>query len=124
MACRGEQACISDCSRVFDEALEKCPCHDGCPNGCPCPDYECPVVDKFTNSSVLILDTSTYGTARLTPVITDLNANVDTETIFKIEDDTDVFFSCGVKFKGYFYIFGGLNESRRKISRIEGCSLS
>ena len=80
-------------------------------------------MDKFTNSSVLILDTSSYGTARLTPVITDLNANVDTETIFKIEDDTDVFFSCGVKFNGYFYIFGGLNESRRKISRIEGCSL-
>ena len=37
----GDYECFQDCGRVYDQELEKCPCRPGCPNGCPCPEFQC-----------------------------------------------------------------------------------
>ena len=42
LACdAGDIVCLAMCSRQLDEDMIKCPCQTGCPNGCPCPNYEC-----------------------------------------------------------------------------------
>ena len=40
-ACQNDPACVSQCSRTYDENLKSCPCQEHCPNGCPCSSYEC-----------------------------------------------------------------------------------
>ena len=147
-ACKGDQSCISDCSRELDGKLNSCPCHDGCPAGCPCPDYECPdnecpdgvcptttsviittAPPSSANSSVLILNTSRVSMSRTRPIITDINGQVDSSNRFEIESDAHAFFSCGVMFKNKFYTYGGELDwednfdSMTQISVVEGCSL-
>ena len=39
--CSHDPVCMSDCLRIYDQSLEKCPCGEECPNGCPCEGYEC-----------------------------------------------------------------------------------
>ena len=52
--------------------VDNCPCNEGCPNGCPCPVYQCP------SSSVLILHTyDAPNTQASVPILADLNGNVD-----------------------------------------------
>ena len=33
--------CHTDCSDAYHDQLTLCPCKEGCPNGCPCENYEC-----------------------------------------------------------------------------------
>ena len=40
--------CWSDCNREFYEFIIKCPCEEGYPNGCPCDNYECPVLTTIS----------------------------------------------------------------------------
>ena len=40
-SCKDDPACESQCSRDYDENLKSCPCQEYCPDGCPCPTYEC-----------------------------------------------------------------------------------
>ena len=61
----------------------------------------------MVNSSVLILNTYEYSEARLSPIITDFDGNVNKRNQFQIEDNVEVFDSCGLTFKGEFYVFGG-----------------
>ena len=37
----GDVHCLSVCGVNFNNNLHECPCNDGCPEGCPCPVYEC-----------------------------------------------------------------------------------
>ena len=39
----GDTECPADCNRAYHEDLNKCPCMEGCPTGCPCPNYECAI---------------------------------------------------------------------------------
>ena len=56
--------------------------------------------------------------------MTDLNAKVDKSLTFEFEDRTYVYESCGVQFKGNFYIYGGYkNEKTYQISKVEDCTL-
>ena len=103
-SCNNNRDCTRDCTRSYDESLENCPCHSGCSNGCPCPHYNCQL---GLNSSVLILNTYESSEARETPITTDFDGNVNKRIKFKIEDDVEVFDSCGLTFKGEFYVFGG-----------------
>ena len=42
LACEaGDFLCLAMCSRQLDEDMIQCPCQEGCPNGCPCQNYEC-----------------------------------------------------------------------------------
>ena len=40
--CHGDEYCITKCIRDYDYHTFHCPCDGGCPDGCPCPVYECP----------------------------------------------------------------------------------
>ena len=73
------------------------------------------------SSSVLILNTN-YPGARYTPVVTDLNGNVDKLNRFQISEDLDVYYSCSVVFKGRFYVYGG-QDSSYSIGHLVGCHL-
>ena len=71
-------------------------------------------------SSVLILNT--FQPSHV-PVLTDLNGNVNMNLTFEIENDAYVYNSCGVQFKGSFFIYGSLEGDRRQIAKVVDCSL-
>ena len=85
----------------------------GCPNGCPCPNYQCRVLP-----AVLILSTSHVENK---PIITDLDGNVN-EISFSIQDGVEVQSSCSITFRGQFFIYGGQNR-KNQVARVEDCSL-
>ena len=37
----GDVICLASCARQLDLNKELCPCQSDCPNGCPCPNYQC-----------------------------------------------------------------------------------
>ena len=39
IGCGGDNSCMSECTRIYNEQLSHCPCYADCPNGCPCPNY-------------------------------------------------------------------------------------
>ena len=56
--CNSDSSCVASCNREYEQNLNKCPCkvsvlseclviasnppvQSGCPNGCPCTEYEC-----------------------------------------------------------------------------------
>ena len=62
-----DSTCLTDCSREYADQIERCPCKSTCPDGCPCPEFECatttvPVVTTTPSteakSAVLILNSS------------------------------------------------------------------
>ena len=55
-------------------------------------------------------------------VLTDLNGNVKTIN-FEIESDVYVDHSCGVQFKGEFYVYGTYYDDQRQIAKVTNCSL-
>ena len=40
--CHEDEYCITQCVRDYDYNTYHCPCNGGCPDGCPCPVYDCP----------------------------------------------------------------------------------
>ena len=109
--------CISTCAREFDENKNKCPCQAGCPNGCPCPDYQCPAIESTTTgvttttpvlpgSSVLILNTRSSSNEA---VITDGNGKEEhagDDFRFTFGENTEVECSCSITWHGELFIFG------------------
>ena len=51
--CGTDSLCLLDCTSDFETALKDCPCQEGCPDGCPCPNWDC---DAAIPSQVLILE--------------------------------------------------------------------
>ena len=41
--CNHDTTCISQCGREYNQNILTCPCTEGCPQGCPCPEYECSI---------------------------------------------------------------------------------
>ena len=142
-------SCYGYCSREFEENTQKCPCGAKCPTGCPCREYRkgfiqirisdskfdkptksCPVTTTQTtttttpaplNTSVLIL-----SPARDKPeYIRDATGNVKLAGVdfeFSLGQDTEVFYSCSLTWRGQFFIFGG-DKEKSQISTINGCRL-
>ena len=54
-----DNLCYSACNREFDENIENCPCKPNCPNGCPCPNYECPETTTDVTTTTLTTTPST-----------------------------------------------------------------
>ena len=100
--------------RLRLDPYKKCPCQIGCPNGCPCPEYEC-----SPRTDVLVL--STYTRKHL-PLITNAQGRKDYDIDFQYGDGTEVISSCSLTWQGEFYVFGG-SSKRRQISKLEGCEL-
>ena len=59
------------------------------------------------------------------PLLTDLNGNFDRNISFEIESGVIVEASCGVQYKGDFYIYGGTfrTSDSRQIAKVIDCSL-
>ena len=81
---------------------------------------------QFFKESVLILKT---GLQSNVPIVTNLKGKTFTTTSttknklkFSYESKTEVVGSCGVTFKGQFYIYGGKNI-KRQISVVRNCAL-
>ena len=52
--CQHDISCYQKCEDQFQESLNNCPCNPGCPNGCPCENYEC-MYASTTSGKVLTL---------------------------------------------------------------------
>ena len=50
-SCSGNSTCLENCTSDFLEDIKNCPCEENCPNGCPCPSYDCD-----DSLAVLVLD--------------------------------------------------------------------
>ena len=57
------------------------------------------------------------------PVLTDLNGNTNTKLSFKIDAGVHAYQSCGLQFKGEFYVYGSYEGDRRQIAKVTGCAL-
>ena len=115
----GDVDCLGDCASEYQENLEKCPCQSGCPNGCPCPNYQCDVAPPEHKSEVLVLNT--YKPEHI-PILTNANGRVDRNFFFLYGEKTEVFQSCGLTWRNQFYLFGGTNE-KRQVSKLSSCKL-
>ena len=102
-----------------------------CPDGCPCPVYECPAISTTTSTittttadptitSVLVLNTKKLDNA---PLLINLNENADTSVNFKIENNVYAYASCGVQFKGEFYVYGSSVGDMQQIAKVTDCAL-
>merc|ERR1712131_12458 len=50
-ACGGSSSCIIGCSSNYETDLKNCPCMEGCPQGCPCAEYDCSFIPTTTTST-------------------------------------------------------------------------
>ena len=61
----GDVECFSVCSREYQSQLEMCPCESGCPQGCPCPEYQCPSGNSTTTTTQIMTTAATNNMAML-----------------------------------------------------------
>ena len=54
-----DNACYADCNRKYDENIQNCPCKPNCPDGCPCPNYQCPETTTGVSSTTRTTTTAT-----------------------------------------------------------------
>ena len=123
--------CLATCNRDLEGNLETCPCRNQCPNGCPCPNYECPVTTTIqttnsttapTTSTTTITSTAPKTTTSLAkpknsvlvlstyqgykaPVITNANGREHYDFFFRFGESTSVYYSCSMTFKNQFFVF-------------------
>ena len=108
--------CVAECARAYNDNMVKCPCEEGCPNGCPCPDYICP---RPENTDVLILNQWYPDNPA---VITNAVGKDDRSINFQFGENTEVMRSCSITWRNEYFIFGGSNLSTQ-ISKVVGCQL-
>jgi len=111
----GDAVCPQDCNREYADSIRNCPGQSGCPDGCPCPNYECK-----TNETILILNT--YSGWDEAPVLTNSQGLADYDFNFNFNEGTEAYKGCGLTFQGKHYYFGG-HDYLRQISIIDGCGL-
>ena len=132
----GDFGCLTNCYRAYEDNLETCPCRSQCPNGCPCPHYNCPdtptTTTSITSTSVLPTTTSRTGSSVLilstrggyrAPIITDSSGRDDPNFFFRYGEDTSVYGSCSLTFRNQLYVFGGESPFKRQLSKLVGCQL-
>ncbi|CAG5108397.1 Oidioi.mRNA.OKI2018_I69.chr1.g3776.t1.cds [Oikopleura dioica] len=73
--CGGNSSCVSLCTVQYSQDILNCPCEEGCPDGCPCPNFDCGDNAEEANS-VLIMH---YSQKNLSLV----NFNSYTEDLFQ-----------------------------------------
>ena len=125
--------CHGICACDYQQNIEQCPCQAGCPDGCPCPIYQCSMTTsspsmttiKPTTSprtSVLVLNTFYESNV---PAITNVDGKDEraiTDFMFMFDKSTEVFFSCSLTWRGEFIIFGGDDETKQ-VAKLNKCKL-
>ena len=143
----GDFDCLGVCARVYNENRNTCPCQSGCPNGCPCPDYQCPSIESTTTGVTTITTlatTTTTSPSTTTPVLPRnsvliLNTNRSNKAVitdgsgkeehvgvdfrFIFGENTEVYGSCSITWRGELFIFGGRIDEYRQISKLNDCTL-
>ena len=71
-----DNLCYAACNREYDQSIENCPCKSECPNGCPCPDYECPQTTPEVTTATSTTSTSTTSTTMSTSTASVSNTTV------------------------------------------------
>ena len=130
----GDFVCIGVCARDFEENKQRCPCQQGCPNGCPCPDFHCPTTPPTTTltttamttpavpkKSVLVLNSFETRKATITDAYGKEEYPLD-DFMFLYGEGTEVYFSCSVSWHGQVIFYGGYSV-RNQISKLNGCKL-
>ena len=108
----GDLDCIGGCLTIYNESINDCPCHANCPDGCPCPDYDC-------QRTVLILNTKD---ATNVPVLTNSAGLEDREFHFAIDNDVEVTYSCSITWQNELYVFGG-HLKRTQVSKMTSAGM-
>ena len=91
----------------------------GCPDGCPCPSYECPNHD---DEAILVLN-SGYSQNRPAILLSTSQESYH-QLNFTFTEATSTFASCSVIFNNQFFIYGGSNsDTKRQISHVTNCHL-
>ena len=49
--CNGDVSCLLECSESRDVFISNCPCKPNCAGGCPCPDFDCDLVQPPIDNS-------------------------------------------------------------------------
>ena len=65
--CFGDSSCIIDCGKQYENSIKDCPCMEGCPDGCPCDNWDC---DATTTTTETTSTTATTTTATTTTTST------------------------------------------------------
>ena len=86
-----------------------------CPNGCPCPEYECP---GYVKDWIFAMITWKEEQS----VILD-GYNQYKQPSFTYSTDTEVEHSCSIVWNNQMYVFGGLSKVNQ-ISKVENCHLN
>ena len=86
------------CEDRFNKGIYECPCSDGCPNGCPCPVYQCPTPGPQLES-VLVLYYE--NKALMTSVAGDV-----TEFDWSTDGEVDSLSLCSLTFHNEMFIYG------------------
>ena len=93
--------CSIECNRHYNEQVNECPCNGGCPNGCPCPVYECPAIDAPGIDSILVLHYNDGNKALVTNVDGAVN-----ELDWVTEGEVYLPSHCSLQFKNQMFIYG------------------
>ena len=137
--CDYDEVCVSNCVREHNQDVSKCPCNEGCPSGCPCPDYECGMTTEITTTTEKL--TTIESTTKTTTIPT-TTTPPDGDTIlaltsggpyagpegaalirndyylgnltveidnFQYPANTAVYYSCSLTWKNTMLVFGGMN---------------
>ena len=89
--------CVAECARVYNESILDCPCNQFCPEGCPCPNYNCPS-DKVLDHVLVMHDVNKASVINTDGLKRDLRWDSSPEV------DEESF--CSLQFQNEFYIFG------------------
>ena len=107
--CEHEVVCVSKCVREYNEGVLECPCNEGCPQGCPCPNYEC---STETTTEPTTTTVPNYGGLVLAVYDKDAKAtltNSDGE-IFDMEwentGSVSAYGFCSLIYQNEHYMFG------------------
>ena len=136
--------CLMECVRQYETNVETCPCQAECPNGCPCPTYDCSAITTTTESiqestsastsaqttqttpaadKNLVLILNTENPANI-PIIVNSTGFVDRNFLFVYEKETTVYKSCALNWKNELFVFGGEGFGQtRQLSKLIGYQL-
>ena len=115
--CSSAFECITYCELKLNENLKNCPCGEKCPAGCPCPEFDCSIIESKQKAIFVINTFSKLNEDQAVMVgLTGVSFPVDT---FEMDSDSGAYWSCSFTLGGTMYIVGGLwNISILRISLI------